>query len=323
MADDTNTNIPRPIGIKPITIKPMTPPPSTGEAPAPAAPAPAAPAPAAASAIKPIAIDPSAGGKPLGPVTTTATIRLKPVMPTQMSAPVGVRPDAPTAPMKPVRPQTIQPPTIKPSTQPTPEAAAKAKTARILLDAALNEIPSGGSIPAAPVGKITSKITSNLTADVAKAAKSQTSRVSLPQQAAVESGQPRTLRLKVPTPGETAPAESGESLAEAPTIKKKKSLVLKKDKMDAALVGASGPTITAGSESGESGNVSAFSAFQGPPPKKMNPVFPILAIASAFVIAALVVLYMSQACGPDRSLTGFVSFPGLPAPSWPGKVLTF
>ena len=71
MADDTNTNIPRPIGIKPITIKPMTPPPSTGEAPAPAAPAPAAPAPAA-SAIKPIAIDPSAGGKPLGPVTNTA-----------------------------------------------------------------------------------------------------------------------------------------------------------------------------------------------------------------------------------------------------------
>jgi len=55
----------------------------------------------------------------------------------------------------------------------------------------------------------------------------------------------------------------------------------------------------------------------------MNPVFPILAIASVFVIAALVVLYMSQACGPDRSLTGFVSFPGMPAPSWPGKVLTF
>ena len=93
--------------------------------------------------------------------------------------------------------------------------------------------------------------------------------------------------------------------------------------MDAALAGAQGPTITAGSESEESGNVSAFAAFQGPPPKKMNPVFPILAIASVFVIAALVVLYMSQACGPDRSLTGFVSFPGLPAPSWPGKVLTF
>ena len=330
MADDTNTNIPRPIGIKPITIKPMTPPASAGDAPAPAAPAPAAPppAPAAAPSIKPIAIDPSAGGKPLGPVATTATIRLKPVMPTQMSAPVGVRPDAPTAPMKPVRPQTIQPPTIKPSTQPTPEAAAKAKTARILLDAALNEIPSGmggsaASVPAAPVGKITSKITSNLTADILKAAKSQTSRVSLPQQASADSGQPRTLRLKVPTPGETASVESGESLAEAPTVKKKKSLVLKKDKMDAALAGAQGPTITAGADSEESANVSAFSAFQGPPPKKMNPIFAILAIASVFVIAALTVLYMSQACGLDRSLTGFVSFPGLPAPSWPGKVLAF
>ncbi len=331
MADDTNTNIPRPIGIKPITIKPMTPPASGADGASPAV-APAAPAPVAASApAKPIAIDPGpASGKPLGPVSTTATIRLKPVMPTQINPSVGVRPDAPTAPMKPVRPQTIQPPTIKPSTQPTPEAAAKAKTARILLDAALNEIPAAGAaghgaaIPAAPVGKITSKITSNLTADVAKAAKSQTSRVSLPMQAPAESGQPRTLRLKVPTPGETPSAEGSESLAEAPTIKKKKSLVLKKDKLDQAIASAGqGPTITAEGGAEESAQVSAFSAFQAPPPKKMNPVFPILAIASVFVIATLVVLYMSQACGPDRSLTGFSSFPGIGAPSWPGKVLSF
>lgn len=303
MADENNTNIPRPIGIKPITIKPVTPPASTEDAPAPAAPAPAT--------------------KPVAPVPTTATIRLKPVMPTQASTPVAVRPDAPTAPMKPVRPQTIQPPTIKPSTQPTPEAAAKAKTARILLDAALNEAHSGGSIPPAPVGKITSKITSNLSGDVLKATnKAQTSRVSLPQQPATDPRLPRTLRLKVPMPDDTSSDGSGEPLAEAPTVRKKKSLVLKKDKLEAEAA-AQGPTITAGSTSEESANVSAFAAFQAPPPKKMNPVFPILAIASVFVITALVVLYMSQACGPDRSLTNFVSFPGLPAPHWPGKILTY
>ncbi|MGI5868516.1 MAG: hypothetical protein ACOX9C_03600 [Kiritimatiellia bacterium] len=336
MADDSNTNIPRPIGIKPITIKPMTPPATAPEATEPKAPtapeAPAAPAAAApkapevpkapeapqAATAKPVPAAPAAEGKPLGSVTT-ATVRLKPVMPTQSVT--AVRPDAPTAPMKPVRPQTIQPPTIKPSVQPTPEAAAKAKTARILLDAALNEMPGGigESGPPAPVGKITSRITSSIAADIM--GKSQTSKLGQPQMPAAESGQPRTLRLKVPAASDPS-AESDESLADAPTVKKKRPLVLKKDALEAAQSGQ-GPTITAEGDSGEPATISAFSAFQAMPAKKVNPVFPILAIAATLVIATLVVLYMSQACGLDRSLTNFVSFPGLPAPSWPGKVLSF
>lgn len=359
MADETNTNIPRPIGIKPITLKPMTPPsatviaptppaaptaeatPAAGSVPSPTPPlssAPAAPAPTEAPKISPISIDASkaTGNKPLGSEYKTTTIRLKPVMPTHTGSPT-VRSEAPTAPMKPIRPTTIQPPTIKPSAQPSPEAAAKAKTARIMLDAALGDVPSQGHTPSAtaPLGKITS----NITADISKAIKGQTSRVTLPQSTLNEAGQPRTLRIKPQSPSasptplppspavtpapESAPTVQASAIpaSEAPTVQRKKTLTLKKDKMPSATP-SEGTEAPAAKDDAPA--ISPIQAFQ-PAPKatKVNPLFIVAAFAAIFVITALIVLYMSQACGSDRCLTGFASYPNLTAPSWPGKVLSY
>ena len=324
MAEDNNINPQRPIGIKPITIKPMQPP---AQGPVPFAPAPGSAGPAeSASGIKPITLNPNLStGKPLEAVAATTTIRLKPVMPSHAPQ-ADAHPDAGvTAPLKPLRPQTIQPPSFKPSTSPVPDGAAKSKTSRISLDSALGEGPVTpnihvGGITPAPVGKITS----NLTSDIMSAAKGQTARVSLPLQTSEsEVTRRRTLRVKSPSAmGEELQEPQAESLTEAPTVRKKKSLVLKKDKLDEAA--ASANPLNAGEGGEGSDQVSAFSAFQAVPVRKTNPIFPVLAFAAIFMIIALVVMYMSQACGPDRSLTAFSSFPDMGgAPNWPGKILSF
>lgn len=314
--ENSNLNTQRPIGIKPITIKPMQPP-AQNLAPAPAESA------AEAPTIKPLSINvgPTAG-KSLDGVNTNATIRLKPVISLNQT---GVLQSPPSAsPIQPMRPQTIQPTSIRPSIIPTPDAA-KSKTARISLDSALGETPAlqnlqvGGIIPPAPVGKITS----NLTADSLSINKGQTAKVSLPLQSPEsEITRRRTLRVKAAATSspESKPVQE-ESSSEAPTIKKKKSFVFKKDKAESEASAAS-LNDAANAPAGE-GQISAFSAFQTAPVAKTNPVFPIFAFVAAFVIIALSVLYMSQACGPDRSLTAFSSFLGMPSPSWPGKVLTF
>lgn len=325
--DNNNLNTQRPIGIKPITIKPMQPP---AQASVPFAPAPGAKNSSAGSAenasgIRPINISPNtSAGKPLESVAATTTIRLKPVMPSKAMH-ADARPDAGvTAPLKPLRPQTIQPTSIRPSIMPIPDGAAKSKTSRISLDSAMGEGSSSpnlhiGGISPAPVGKITS----NLTADALGAAKGQTSRVSLPLVASdSEATRRRTLRVKAPSAAaEDQQEPAAESLTEAPTVRKKKSLILKKDKLDAA---TSGTSLNSGEGEEGSDPVSAFSAFQSVPVKKTNPIFPVLAVAAIFMIIAMLVMYMSQACGPDRSLTAFSSFPDMSfSPGWPGKILSF
>ena len=312
--ENSNLNTQRPIGIKPITIKPMQPP---AQNPAPAAAESAAEAPT----IRPLSINVApAAGRALNGGSTNATIRLKPVISLNQT---GVLQSPPSAsPIQPMRPQTIQPSSIRPSIIPTPEAAAKSKTARISLDSALGETPAlqnlqvGGIIPPAPVGKITS----NLTADSLSINKGQTAKVSLPLQSPEsEITRRRTLRVKAAATSspESEPIQE-KSSSEAPTVKKK-SFVFKKDKAEAEAAAALNDATAPAGE----GQISAFSAFQTAPVAKTNPVFPVLAFVAVFMIIALSVLYMSQACGPDRSLTAFSSFLGMPSPSWPGKVLTF
>ena len=311
--DNTTPNSPRPIGIKPITIKPMQAPAKASEAPdvnADTAPA-KAPAPVG---IKPITILPSAAqGKPLDSVAATTTIRLKPVM----QNPGVVSPSSVSAP-QPMRPQTIQPPSIKPSIHSPLDSAAKSKTSRISLDSAFGDTTTSpiitiGSSTTAPIGKITS----NLTADSLSAAKGQTAKVSLPLQTS-ESEVTRRRTLRVKAPSQVAEEKTAaEGLEEAPTIRKRKTLVLKKDLGNAAETGG------AGEADGDESQISAFAAFQNQPVEKTNPVFAVLAVAAIFMIIALSVMYMSQACGPDRSLTAYSSYSGISAPSWPGKINSF
>lgn len=313
--DNTTPNPQRPIGIKPITIKPMQAPAKAPEAPDATADTGAANAPAPA-AIKPITILPSsAQGKTLDSVAATTTIRLKPVM----QNPGVVSPSAVSAP-QPMRPQTIQPPSIKPSTHPPLDSAAKSKTSRISLDSAFGDTTASpiiniGPSSTAPIGKITS----NLTSDSLNAAKGQTAKVSLPLQTSEsEVTRRRTLRVKAPTQDavEEKP-EAADGMGEAPTIRKRKTLVLKKDQGNASDAAAEGTS------DGDDAQISAFSAFQNQPVEKTSLIFPVLAVAAIFMIIALTVMYMSQAAGPDRSLTAFSSYPGMGAPSWPGKINSF
>lgn len=251
----------------------------------------------------------------MDPVAATTTIRLKPVA----QNPGVVSPSAVSASPQPMRPPTIQPPSIKPSIHPPLDAASKSKTSRISLDSAFGDTTASPIInispsSTAPVGKITS----NLTAASLNAAKGQTSKVSLPLQTSEsEVTRRRTLRVKAPSQEATEEKpEAADGLGEAPTIRKRKTLVLKKNQGNAE-----------DSEAGEAGDddaqISAFSAFQNQPVAKTNPLFPVLAVAAIFMIIALTIMYMSQAAGPDRSLTAFSSYPGMGAPSWPGKINSF
>jgi len=310
MAEANTPQPPRPIGIKPISIKPMQTEKKPDAAPPPE-PAAQSESPATPGGIKPISIPSNTGaGKPLG-TATAPTIRLKPVVQSTAEASGGV------APTQTMRPPTIQPPSIKPSTHPPMSAAAKAKTSRISLDAAFGDTSGAptltpGASAAAPLGKITS----HLTVDGETPQKSQTSRVNLPLASSEsEVTRRRTLRVKVPGKRVEDDAADSATLTEAPTLRKKKALVLKKDSTDTA----------GGSEAGdqEEAHVSAFSAFQNQPVEKTNPIFPVLAVASILMIITLTVLYMSQACGQDRSMTAFSSFPSISAPSWPGRVNAF
>lgn len=332
MAEENTPNTPRPIGIKPITIKPIQPaqrpsvaePPKTDETPAkpqpPVAETPVAETPkedaSPGSPAKPISITPNRmAGKPLSSATSAPTIRLKPVV----QSPAGEAPRSVSPPAQSMRPQTIQPPSIKQSTHASLDSASKSKTSRISLDSAFSD--AGGSpkihigpSSTAPVGKITS----NLTADSLGLAKGQTAKINLPLSTTDgDVTRRRTLRVKASsTSPATEKSADGAPLTEAPTVRKKKAIVLKKDAVATAQESGVG-------DQGEEAHVSAFSAFQSQPVAKTNPIFPVVAVAAIFMIITLTVLYMSQACGPDRSLTAFSSFPGISAPSWPGQVSTF
>lgn len=335
---------PRPLEIKPINIKPMTPPapfpaPPAGDAEAPQKeeapkggapmaaksatqqltptviqpkgaapaplqrPAPLAPTPTtsqrppnAGAGTPPPAANVSAGGsatgRPLSAQPTNTTVRLKPVVPpsTSPASPAN------TAPIKPIRPPTIHPPTFKPSSAPVSESAVKAKTSRISLDAVFADATSvsKSATGPAPVGKITG----NLTAAAEEG----------------ESSRRPTLRF---SPSPKTGADSLGGIGDAPTVKKKKPLVLKKDKLETAATAATDD------QPAESDNVSAFAAFQTAPAEKTNVFFPIVAALTCFVVIALILMYMSQASGLDRSLTAYSSIPGGPNIDWPGKIMTY
>lgn len=328
MAEENTPNTPRPIGIKPITIKPMQPAqkPFVTEA-AKAEDGPAKPQPPTTDTpnaetqpeapAKPISITPNvATGKTLAQAAGAPTIRLKTIR-----RPLDSTSDLQSvvSPPQSMRPPTIQPPSIKPSTHPPLDSATKSKTSRISLDSAFGD---GAVSPTINIGKSTTapvgKITSSFSADSLTAPKGLTAKVNLPLSSSdSEVTRRRTLRVKAPTasPG-LEKTDRGDSLTEAPTVRKKKAIVLKKN------VGPSdGQAGADGTE--EEAHVSAFSAFQSQTVEKTNPVFPVLAVAAIFMIVTLTVLYMSQACGPDRSLTAFSSFPGVSSPRWPGQVNTF
>jgi len=325
MTEEKKPNTPRPLGIKPITIKPMQPAqkPPVAEADK-AEDVPAKPEPEASDAAqakttpespaKPISITPSAtAGKPLSHAASAPTIRLKTIQ-----RPLQSKDESPvSAPPQSIRPPTIQSPSIKPSTHPPLDSASKSKTSRISLDSAFGDLAGGptvniGKSSTAPVGKITG----SLNVDAQTAAKGMTAKINLPLASSEsEVTRRRTLRVKAPSASPDAnKPDSGASLTEAPTVRKK-AIVLKKN-ADASENQADGADE-------EEAHVSAFSAFKSQPIAKTNPVFPILAVAAIFMIITLTVLYMSQACGPDRSLTAFSSFPGISTPSWPGQVNTF
>lgn len=327
MAKENTPNTPRPISIKPITIKPMKParkPPvkdEPGKEKTPIKPQPPVPDSPKTEAVQkppaePITITPNiAAGKPFSKANAP-TIRLKTIQRPTDSANQS-QPDATPPPS--MRPPTIKPPTIKPSTRPPLDSASKSKTSRISLDSAFTEQATGpainiGKSSTAPIGKITG----SFNIDGQTPTKGTTAKVNLPLSSSESEITRRpTLRVKAPPARpETEKTDGDASLTEAPTVRKKKVLGLKKD-VDAA------DDQTKTEDADEEAHVSAFSAFQSQPVKKTNPIFPILAVVTIFVIITLTILYVSQACGPDRSLTAFSSFPSVSTPRWPGQVSTF
>ena len=298
MSDEENTqNTPlRPAGIKPITIKPAMPPPAAVVPPPVSAPPPPSATIPPTPLIKPISITPAAGtgagtAKPLD--AATPTVRLKPTI--ISPPPVNGAPPSSAAP-------SIQPPPVA--------GAAKSKTARISLDAALNETASAGK--PAPIGKITSNLT-----DAALNINREQAKPGMPL-GGIDSGvtQRKTLRVKAPGSDPSGPVltAAGGGGDDSPTVKKKPLTISKPGaKSDGAALPSFAPP------EGEQ-HVGAHAAFQNQKVEKTNPIFPIIAIASCFVILALSLLYMSQACGPDRSMTQFSSFRGWPSIDFPGKL---
>lgn len=335
-------DVPKPITIKPITIKPVQAPAASApaEAPVTAATAPIAPAKAPASApavpgIKPIVIQSPAGGTPLPATGTSSTIRLKPVTP----------PPAPAAtPAAPSKTAKIPAPGITTDLS----AAMKGKTSRISLEAVLATPPTTTKSPVSP---LTPGAAPRLGSTLGKE-QNQTLRLKRPAASqalhkAVEDlngntqadAATATTATQVPNPTKisTIPTTSSEAVkplepdaSEAPTIKRK-SLVLKKPgakptlKPAASTPDAGTPVADAGAPLSDA--PAAAPAKPAPialgTPEKTNVIFPIVAAAAIVALIALIMLFMSEACGPDRTGTQFSSFRSLPSVDWPGKVQVY
>ena len=339
-------DVPKPITIKPITIKPVQAPAgSAPETPAPAATtAPVAPAKAPASApaipgIKPIVIQSPAGGTPLPAMGTSSTIRLKPVAP----------PPAPATPVAPSKTAKIPTPGITTDLS----AAMKGKTSRISLEAVLATPPTTTKSPVPPLAQNASprpgstlgkeqNQTLRLKRPAASAAlhkvaedlNGSTQADGATATTAVQVTNPTKIST-IPTTGNDAVKPLEPDASEAPTIKRK-SLVLKKPGAKPTLKTASVPKADAAD--GTSAPNAEPPAPDAPPPaatsaksapialgkpEKTNVIFPIIAVAAIVMLIALIMLFMSEACGPDRTGTQFSSFRSLPSVDWPGKVQAF
>ena len=85
--------------------------------------------------------------------------------------------------------------------------------------------------------------------------------------------------------------------------------------------GAAAPAAEAAAPAAEASGIgTAFNpAAVAPRKEKVNVMFPILAVASLIVVIGLCLLFMSQACGPDRSrYINFSSYPNWPEFGCPG-----
>ncbi|MGN0845370.1 MAG: hypothetical protein ACI4QT_09155 [Kiritimatiellia bacterium] len=335
-------DVPKPITIKPITIKPVQAPAvsTPAEAPATTATAPVAPAKAPASApaipgIKPIVIQSPAGGTPLPATGTSSTIRLKPVTP----------PPAPATAATPSKTAKIPAPGITTDLS----AAMKGKTSRISLEAVLATPPTTTKSPVPPLTPGTApRIGSALGQE-----QNQTLRLKRPAATAAlhkvaedlngntqADAATATTATQVPNPTKisTIPTTRSEAVkpletdaSEAPTIKRK-SLVLKKPgakptlKTAASKPDAETPATDAAAPLSDA-PAAAAPAKPAPialgTPEKTNVIFPIIAAAAIVLLIALIMLFMSEACGPDRTGTQFSSFRSLPSVDWPGKVQVY
>lgn len=208
----------------------------------------------------------------------------------------------------------------KPNLSPIAAAAEKGKTSRISLDSAINTTADSN---AAPMGKITSHLPDDLAAPTAK---SSTVRLNVPSDEVTNTQQvtrKRTLRVKAPTrtaapatPADAAATPSEEVSSEAVTVKKKGLTIKKTSEASTA------ETPSTSSIPGvEDDMIPAFAHTQQKVVvEKTNVIFPILSALAAIITLVMIFLFASEACGPDRSLTKFSSFPDAISIDWPGKI---
>lgn len=338
MADDTTPATPQ------VPPQPSTP--AEGATP----PSPAVGGPA--SGIRPVVRSPGASAGP-------ATIRLKPVVP-----PAGLPPrlgddGTPTVRVKPIVPGQPAPLATPPQPggaplppgaqplKPAQEQAAKSRTSRISLDAALVSSQSEESGPKtirlkrptdAPVGKITSRLgaatteagqknqqrlaTSLVPSVPTEPAPPQVNRfttsVTIPDDA---DGLAKTGGLDADSPEAAKTAQlSGEApLTRRKTIRvKRPTRMVTRPGVAVRTPGTADSPAAAEQGDGEAAaETAAAPAMPELPPARTNPFFPILAIVTIFILIALVVVLFA----PDAKLgEGSEWPPNTPTLKLPGMV---
>ncbi len=338
-------------GVRPITLKPPVAPPVRPSPPS------GGGTPSGDSSAKPSGPAPTASSGP-------ATIRLKPVTRPAGAAPGGASatPSGPTpaagsdgdAPTVRLRPMVAAQPTVtssapKPGAAPLPPGpkplkpeqaqAAKAKTSRISLDAALVGGQDGGGGPKtirlkrptdAPVGKITSHLGAAASGGTS-AVRGQGGRVSSPLIPPVSAGPSKpvvnrfTTAVETPDPdapgaGSSGGRSSGQTVGvgldgasaqdEGSSITRRKTIRVKraggsqsfKDSIKATSKTQPDTKDLAGDIDEDGGQTPLRAPIVI---ERMHWLFPTLAVASVFILIALVVVLIA----PDRNIAGGATWP--------------
>ena len=233
-------------------------------------------------------------------------------------APAAPAPAAPAAPNG-IRPISVKPPVPVAAPDVTAQAA-KGKTSRISLDAAMFAQPSGAAAPA--MGRMTTNLST-----AASAMKGQTSKIAagasadsqptikLQKPAAADSEAPtlklKPLSLKTPA-GAPPPAAASDAEDSKPTLRLKTAGGAPKPAPKAAEAAA--PVNPMGSDIEAPPSVFGGAPLLMGKKEKVGVVFPLVAAVAVVALGYLSLVLMSQACGPDEgSLTRLSSFPGLPS----------
>lgn len=307
-------------------------------------------APAAAPAIKPINVTPATAPtiKPIN-VAPAATPEIKPVSasPINLKAPAQapITSKAPTTSMPKVVPSAdddgkatmrIRPPApaaapaikLSPVTPPVGDItaqASKGKTSRISLDSAMDNASASGNSPA-PVGKLTSHIP-----DIASSApKSSTVKINVPPEEINTQQVTRKRTLRVKAPARTIPQPGAAPVAtdsEAKTVVRK-PLSIKKPGTPVATPVDTPVDVANNSEGGishipgiEDESIMAFGGNKAPVKAvKVNPLFIVVSSLSIVAILIIIVMFLAQSSGPDRSLTKYSSMPDSSEFGFPGKI---